>query len=363
MNYFLQAGLGLAGVAGAAVVFLTFERPPVETVQRGFRGTGMELVYTDRAVARIAARNIPPERTEPVDPVGEKSSDVYENVQVLGDLDAAQFTRLMIAITAWVSPEQGCNYCHNPENLASDEVYTKVVTRRMLQMTKAINTEWQAHVQETGVTCYTCHRGQPIPAYVWATEPGRDPGMMASSAGQNVVSPAAGLSSLPYDPFTAFFRDAQPIRVSGTTPHGPNNRASIKQTEWTYALMMHFSQATGANCTFCHNSRNFASWNDAPPQRTSAWHGIRMVREINNTYIDPLTPLWAANRRGPPEAGAAAGLARLGPHGDALKTNCLTCHQGAHKPLLGAPMLRDYPELNAVSLAPTQPRSAAVVPR
>jgi photosynthetic reaction center cytochrome c subunit len=88
-----------------------------------------------------------------------------------------------------------------------------------------------------------------------------------------------------------------------------------------------------------------------------------MVREINNTYIDPLTPLWAANRRGPPEAGAAAGLARLGPHGDALKTNCLTCHQGAHKPLLGAPMLRDYPELNAVSLAPTQPRSAAVVPR
>ena len=31
------------------------------------------------------------------------------------------------------------------------------------QMTKAINTEWQSHVKETGVTCYTCHRGQPTP--------------------------------------------------------------------------------------------------------------------------------------------------------------------------------------------------------
>ncbi|WP_291297259.1 photosynthetic reaction center cytochrome PufC [Elioraea sp.] len=360
MNIFVQCGIGVAAVVGAAVTFLTFERPPIETVQRGFRGTAQELVYTTRAVDRIAARNVVPEADPPVDPIGQKSSEVYENVQVLGDLDAGQFIRLMAAITAWVSPEQGCNYCHNPENLASDEVYTKVVTRRMLQMTKAINTNWKPHVQETGVTCYTCHRGQPIPAYVWSTEPGRSSSMLASSAGQNVVSSAAGLTSLPYDPFTAFFRDALPIRVAGTTPHGPDNRASIKQTEWTYGLMMHFSQATGANCTFCHNTQNFANWNDAPPQRHSAWHGIRMVREINNTYIEPLTPLWAANRNGPPERGSAT-MSRLGPHGDALKVNCASCHQGAHKPLLGAPMLSNYPELNAVSSQ--LPRSASMTPR
>lgn len=362
MNIFLQSGLGVAGVVGAAIVLLTFERPPVETVQRGYRGTGMELVYTERALERISAANVVPEADPPVDPVGQKASEVYENVQVLGDLDAGQFIRLMAAITAWVSPEQGCNYCHNPENLASDDVYTKVVTRRMLQMTKAINTDWQAHVKETGVTCYTCHRGQPVPTQVWSTEPGRSTAMLAASAGQNVVSSSAGLTSLPYDPFTAFFRDSLPIRVNGTTPHGPNNRASIKQTEWTYGLMMHFSKATGANCTNCHNTQNFASWNDAAPTRISAWHGIRMVREINNAYIEPLTPLWAANRNGPPERGAAT-MSRLGPHGDALKTNCATCHQGAYKPLLGASMLRDYPELNAVSQNPTTPRSAALAPR
>jgi photosynthetic reaction center cytochrome c subunit len=230
----------------------------------------------------------------------------------------------------------------------------------MLQMTKSINTNWQAHVKETGVTCYTCHRGQPIPAYVWSTEPGRTSSMLAGSAGQNVVSSAAALSSLPYDPFTPFLSQDNPIRVGGTIALAGQNRASTKQTEWTYGLMMHFSQATGANCTFCHNSRNFSSWNDAPPQRHSAWHGIRMVREINNSYIDPLTPLWAANLNGPPERGSAT-LPRLGPHGDALKANCATCHQGAHKPLLGAPMLRDYPELNAVTPEPA--RSAALNPR
>jgi photosynthetic reaction center cytochrome c subunit len=37
-------------------------------------------------------------------------------------------------------------------------------------------------------------------------------------------------------------------------------------------------------------------------------------------------------------------------HGDVLKVNCATCHQGANKPLLGAPMARDYPELNRASL-------------
>jgi photosynthetic reaction center cytochrome c subunit len=46
---------------------------------------------------------------------------------------------------------------------------------------------------------------------------------------------------------------------------------------------------------------------------------------------------------------------RKGELGDVAKTNCGTCHQGAYKPLFGAPMLKDYPELGAVS---TQPQAA-----
>ena len=54
---------------------------------------------------------------------------------------------------------------------------------------------------------------------------------------------------------------------------------SIKQTDWTYALMIHFSQSLGVNCTYCHNSRAFENWEQSTPQRVTAWHGIRMVRD------------------------------------------------------------------------------------
>ena len=51
--------------------------------------------------------------------------------------------------------------------MADDRLYTKRVARVMLKMTRHINKDWQAHVGTTGVTCYTCHRGQPVPANVW----------------------------------------------------------------------------------------------------------------------------------------------------------------------------------------------------
>ena len=66
--------------------------------------------------------------------VGEKAGDVYENVKVLGDVSTGEFTRLMVNITEWVAPEQGCAACHNIENFAEDWLYTKVVARRMLEM-------------------------------------------------------------------------------------------------------------------------------------------------------------------------------------------------------------------------------------
>jgi photosynthetic reaction center cytochrome c subunit len=163
---------------------------------------------------------------------------------------------------------------------------------------------------------------------------GRVGGMTASSAGQNLAAPTVGLSSLPYDVFTPFLLQDREIRVISRTDLPAGNRASIKQTEWTYGLMVHMSEAIGVNCAHCHNSRSFFDWDQSSPQRASAWHGIRMLREVNLNYIEPLRQSF------PPH--------RLGPLGDPLKANCTTCHQGAHKPLYGAPMLRDYPELNAV---------------
>ena len=53
----------------------------------------------------------------------------------------------------------------------------------MIEMTRHINATWKPHVADTGVTCYTCHRGQPVPANIWFTGP-RAPGNMS---GQNLA--------------------------------------------------------------------------------------------------------------------------------------------------------------------------------
>jgi photosynthetic reaction center cytochrome c subunit len=318
-----------------------------------------------RTQRAAVARNTVPEALPPADPPtddADKASAVYENVQVLGDLSNAQFLRLMQSITEWVVPAavreagNGCNYCHNPENLASDEVYTKGVTRRMLQMTRTINADWSSHVAETGVTCYTCHRGLPVPANSWATALSDNRAGLVGPTGQNRATAAINQTSLPYDPFTPFLANAGDIRNLSTTWHPGANSDNVRETEWTYALMIHMSQSLGVNCTFCHNSRAFSQWDQSPPQRLTAWHGIRLARAINNDYITPLAPVFQANRLGHPEAPNPL---RVGPHGDPLKVNCATCHQGVNRPLLGAPMLRDHPELNMVSRGPLRTSNAA----
>ncbi len=320
-------------VFNVAGVFLgDWDRTPVVASQQGYRGLGMEVVSNPRTNAALRRLNVVPEPYPPADPGGPRASQIYENVQVLGDLSEEEFTRLMSAITDWVSPEEGCLYCHNDENLADDDVYTKVVARRMLQMTQHLNSQWQDHVGTTGVTCYTCHRGRPVPAEVWFKDPGpRQAVGIGNRAEQNAPADSVALSSLPYDPFSPFLSDAREIRVASTVALPSGNRRSIKQTEWTYGLMMHFSQSLGVNCTYCHNTRSFFSWDASPPQRSVAWHGIRMARDVNVNYIEPLKPSFPEHR--------------LGPLGDVLKVNCATCHQGVNKPLYGANMLQDYPSL------------------
>ena len=328
-NRWLQA---LFAVAVAALV-AGCERPPVNSVQRGYRGLGMVELYNPRTIATQVAHNVAPAPVPPASPGGPPATAVFKNVEVLNDLTVGEFTRLMVAITEWVSPKEGCTYCHADGDLAADTKYTKVVARRMLQMTRHINSNFQNHVAATGVTCFTCHRGQPVPAYVWFTNPGpvAARGAAGNHAGQNTPAPQVGLTSLPFDPFTPFLEERNPIRVVSTAALPDGNRQSIKQTEWTYALMMHMSDALGVNCTYCHNTRSFAQWDASTPQRATAYYGIQTVRDLNEKYLVPLRATYPASR--------------LGPEGDPPKVNCTTCHQGAYKPLYGANMLKDYPEL------------------
>jgi photosynthetic reaction center cytochrome c subunit len=334
----------VAVVLGVLALFLvvgTFQHPPADVFQRGYRGTGIIEVYNPAQLAAQQAANRLPEATEKAEASGQKAGDAFENVRVLKDVDSAEFLRLMTDITAWVAPNQGCGYCHaEGEPLSSDKLYTKIVARRMLQMTMHINADWKTHVAETGVTCYTCHRGQPVPSNIWFRNEG--PPTAAHSDGdradQNWPNAVVGMTSLPFDPFTPFLDQSNDVRVVSQTALPEGDHHSIKQTEWTYALMMNISQALGVNCTFCHNSRSFTAWDQSTPARQTAYYGIRMVRDINTGFLDGLTDTFPHDR--------------LGPLGDGPKVNCATCHQGIYKPLFGASMLGNYPELAGSATAP-----------
>jgi photosynthetic reaction center cytochrome c subunit len=342
----MNKALFFKALALASLVLLSAcERPPMDSVQRGYRGTGMVQVYNPRTIEQNEELHAAPVALPPASADGPKAGKVYQNVKVLGDLSVAQFTQLLVNMTSWVAPTEGCAYCHNPANLAEEGKYTKVVARRMIEMTQHINSGWKNHVAETGVTCYTCHRGKPVPEQIWFKEPPQANGadFIGGRAGQNLAAKSVGLSSLPSDPFTPFLLGNLDIRVNGDTALPSGNRHSIKQAEWTYGLMTHMSSALGVNCTYCHNTQSFSSWEGNPPQRVTAWHGIRMARELNLNYLEPLTASFPSNRKGE--------------LGDVAKLNCATCHQGAYKPLNGAPMIKNHPELVGKP-APAQVASA-----
>ena len=314
----ITCGVLLVALAGC-------EFGPKKIEQTGYRGTGGDQIIAKK---RLIAQPIPaPPYALPADG-GPTAGQTYQNVKVAGAMSAERFTHLMASMNEWVAPKTGdpakvgCNYCHNPENMASDEKYTKVVARRMLQMTLNINTNWSSHVKGTGVTCYTCHRGYAVPRNVWARAdaPEGSTRIMGNKHGQNTPVATTGYASLPYDSFSSYLGANGNIRVAGKTPlRTKPTGASIARTEKTYGLMVHMSSALNVNCTFCHNTDSFGSWSNSRPQRVTAWYGIRMVRNVNEAYISSLTSVFPANRKGP--------------HGDVYKVNCTTCHQGLNKPL------------------------------
>ncbi|MDX2289874.1 MAG: photosynthetic reaction center cytochrome PufC [Hyphomicrobiaceae bacterium] len=355
-------------IASATLVPLLLggcELGPKKSTQTGYRGTGIEQVVNPK----LAKAEVPiPANAYPTpDDSGPRASTQYQNLQVLNNVSVDRFNHLMANLNNWVVPaqglpvsEQGCNYCHNPNNMASDEKYTKVVARKMIQMTQAINATYTSHVQGTGVTCWTCHRGKAVPDYKWAAAGvGKSMGMLQGDTGQNRPAATVAYASLPYDPFSSYLKDGgvENIRVASASPlPSKDHVVSLKSAEKTYGLMMHLSQGLGVNCTYCHNTASFRAWDMSSPKRTTAWHGLRMVASTNAEYMTPLASVFPAVH-----PGGGASPWRKGPQGDVYKVNCATCHQGLAKPMNGVSMRADNPVLWQTNAA-VVPAAAPVAP-
>ncbi len=331
----LLARGGLIGLVTfvAAVAFMAVPRQigriwPTETTQTGPRGTGMAAIDFERGNAALAAVNaLPPTAEGPLPPVSDEAlaGDTVGNADPLGHLTLRNYNRVVGAMRQWVGWD----------NLfAEEETYTTAVARRMIAMTWAINEEWDAHVGPSGVTCYTCHRGNNVPQNVWFLPEPNSRWAGPSAMYQNQAMAANYSTALPIDAMRTYLLESdQLVGVNGYESRNTTGEpgASIYQTYQTFSLMQHFSNALGVNCTYCHNTRSIADPEGFTPQWGVAQIGRSMVQDINNTHILPTLDLLPAER--------------LGPLGDVAKVNCTTCHQGAAKPLLGQSMLADWPEL------------------
>jgi photosynthetic reaction center cytochrome c subunit len=202
-----------------------------------------------------------------------------------------------------------------------------------------------------GVTCYTCHRGNAVPVYKWAVPAGtpNPNSILGNHEGRGLPDANDGFTTLSANSFTDYLNgNGEQIRVAGDTAlPSPDHVVSIKVAEKTYGLMMHISSSLGVNCTYCHNTQSFRAWNMSRPQRVTAYYGIRMVRDINGTYISSLQSVFPDYRKGP--------------HGDPYKVNCMTCHQGQNKPLGGASLTAQAPALLGPTLAPVPVAAPAAV--
>jgi len=327
----------LAFLLTVAMLFTAgWVHPPILSTQAGYRGLAMDQLTTPAAARLIKVANTLPDPIDPAPPGTDKAVDLYQNVKVLNDLTVDQFNRVMLGMTAWVAPaDQSCNYCHG-DNMVSDDKYAKRVARRMLQMVRDINKNWSSHVAQTGVVCYTCHRGAPVPKFTWVREkPAGAGGFATSNQGLGHPSAINGSTAMQTNPFTDTLLGTYPIRVQTDKALPVGYGASFQETERTYSLMIAISKSLGVNCTFCHNSRQFREWDGAPPQRVTAWYGLQMVRHLNVDYLEPLK--------------AELPTLRLGPLGDSPKVYCATCHQGVNKPLQGVSIAKDWPELGGVA--------------
>jgi photosynthetic reaction center cytochrome c subunit len=332
----------LVGAAGGAVfvaaAWWAFFEGPHDNVamQTGPAGTGMHVArfVTDfeRQDPSIANYFTLP----PVPPTEDslRAGDVIEGAEpLLADLTVENYERLITAMRVWTGIEDLLE--------PGLENYQTVVARSMIQMTQELNELWGAKVNQNpgdrnvGVSCYTCHRGEPVPSHTWFKLGDVNMAAAGWSANQNRATVQSQFTALPSDALEKFLLEDNAINVHDLEPRVSRanmNPATIQDTYRTYALMNYFSNSLGVNCTFCHNTRAFYDPAQNTPQWTIASLGIIMVQEINNDWLVPLTEEFPEDRLGPV-------------FGDVAKVACATCHKGYQQPMHRLDMISDWPEL------------------
>jgi photosynthetic reaction center cytochrome c subunit len=339
------AGLGLLAAAAFVLFVPTWNRPPYTAEEVAIPANDQFL-----PVAARYGLNKPPPPLPPAANGGPSATATYKNVKVLTDVSAAEFVRLQTAITAWVAPKQGCSFCHAGTDWASDAKPQKQAARIMLTMTRHLNSGWSTHVAPAGMTCYTCHRGQPVPGQAWFPDAPKPERRFVGYQDNWQESADTVRKFFPDNGFAEYFLDDQPIAVISTTSVPDGTIGSWPEAKRIYEMMMQLSDGIGVNCGYCHQSRAFQDWKQSSPHRWTAWYAIRMVRDLNRNFLLPVADIVQESRTLEHENSIPVIPVRMKgtQTGEGLVV-CATCHFGLPQPMNGANMLKDYPGLAPVT--------------
>lgn len=100
-----------------------------------------------------------PAQTTPSSAAPKTAGEVFKNVQVLKEMPSTQMLPTMRVISGSLGVQ--CQFCHSAGDFSSDEKMSKQTARKMMQMVQSVNKDF--FNGERAVTCYTCHRGSPMP--------------------------------------------------------------------------------------------------------------------------------------------------------------------------------------------------------
>jgi photosynthetic reaction center cytochrome c subunit len=353
--------LSLGAVAVLAVIVIVPEwHLPVKGHELGWRASSMIQFDLPPAEAALLKRPPPPIPGWGHDP--RPAGVAYKNVTVLTNVDAGEFMHTMTAMTSWVSPKQGCGFCHAGADYASDAKPAKAVARLMLQMTRHINADWRDHVGAAGVTCFSCHQGQPIPSDVWfAAPPVRQHPMIdwQEDYHEDELTVRKFFPDEGYEEYLLQNTPGSSQSYTALPTHSGSSQVVIKRM---YEVMMQMSDGIGVNCGYCHNSRAFFDWRQSTPARWTGYSGIQMTRDLNRHFLIKTGALLPQSRYRLDKAHER-NLApdQAGPMPGNGLSNCATCHHGEPKPLGGANMVDAYPALIDPEPSPSGKVASAAV--
>ncbi len=344
MRFLITVGTLIFAAAIFLIVVPRWTHPPIPAIQMGPPPTSM-IQFGRGQLNEPVSQNLLPVLPPP-SAGGPSATAAYHNVKVLTDVSAAEFMRLQEAMTRWVSPRKGCDFCHAGKDYASDAKPEKHVARLMLAMTRHINADWKQHVKEQGVTCYTCHRGKPVPAEVWYPSiPRPKHGIAAKQENWREVADNVK-KFFPDDSLDLYLLGEEPIAAQSRTALPSGTVAEQIVVKRIYEMMMEMSEGIGVNCGYCHNSRALMSWYQGTPYRWDGYWGIELTRDLNRNYLLQVPGILPQKRELVHEtAWPVLPDRESGPLAGNGLVLCATCHEARPQPLDGASELGAYPGL------------------